>query len=124
MGGVLGVVAADVEEEADIMGLQHRDDALEVLVLAGLELVAAGADGAGGGGGAEQGDLVVGGGGEVDQLLLEHALDAEIAGVEGAEGGRVAAAAVDDSAQGVVDDAGGSARLGDDDVAGWHIGIP
>ena len=60
VGGVLRVVAADVEEVADVVGLEDLDDALEVLVLPLLELVPAGADAAGGGRGPQQGDLLAG----------------------------------------------------------------
>ena len=44
LGGILRVVAADVEEIADIMRFENVDDAFEVKVLTFLELVAAGAD--------------------------------------------------------------------------------
>jgi hypothetical protein len=98
----------------------ERDDALEVLVLPWLELVAAGADRAGGRRGAQEGDLLVGRGRQVDQVLLQHPLDPEPAGVDGAERLGPGAAAVDDPAQGVVDHTGGTARLGDDDIPGGH----
>ncbi len=57
VGSVHRVVAADVKEIADVMGAENLDDALEILVLSGLELVAAGPDRAGGRGRAEEGDL-------------------------------------------------------------------
>ncbi len=74
---VLRVVAADVEEIADVVGLEDINDALEIFVLSLLELVATGADAPRGGRGPQQGDLLVGRGREVDQLLLQHAFDAD-----------------------------------------------
>ena len=82
VGGVLRVVAADVEEVADVVGLEDVDDALEVLVLPFLELVAAGADAAGRGRGAQQRDLFFRRRRQVDQLFLENALDAEMPRVD------------------------------------------
>ena len=68
--GVLGIVAANIEEVADVVGLEDLEDALEVLLL--LELVAAGAEG--GARGVLKGtDLLLRLGGEVDQVLLEEA---------------------------------------------------
>jgi hypothetical protein len=78
VGRVLGVVAADVEEIADVVGLEDLEHALVVLLL--LELVAAGAErrarrvleGA---------DLLLGFCGEVDQVFLEdtqHSVEAAI----------------------------------------------
>ena len=42
--GVHGVVAADVDEVAHVVGAKDIKDAVEILLLAGLELVATGAD--------------------------------------------------------------------------------
>ena len=50
-------------------------------------------------------------------------LDAEVAGVDRAEGRGMAAARLDDPAQRVVDHAGRPSRLGDDDVASGHCAI-
>ena len=88
VGRVLRVVAADVEEVADVVGPEDVDDALEVLVLAFLELVPAGADAAGRRRGAQEGDLLLGCRREVEQFFLEDALDAEVSGVDGAERSR------------------------------------
>ena len=58
---------------------------VEVFRLLGLELVAAGADAAGGRGDAQQRDLLRRLRREVEQLFLQHALDAVPAGVDRAE---------------------------------------
>ena len=72
VGGLGGVVAADVEEVADVVLLELLEDG-EAVVVGGLL-----ADGAEGGGGG-LGDEGEGGGGfaaEVDEILVEDALDA------------------------------------------------
>ena len=69
VGRVLRVVAADVEEVADVVGLEDIDDALEIEVLPFLQLVAAGADAPGGRRGPQEGDLLLGGRREVEQVL-------------------------------------------------------
>ena len=69
VGGVLGVVAADVEEVADVVRLEDFKDAVEIGLL--LELVTAGAEG-GAGRVLEGADLLLGLGREVDQVFLEN----------------------------------------------------
>jgi hypothetical protein len=64
VGRVLGVVAADVEKVPDVVGLEHLEHPLEILLL--LQLVAAGAQG-GARGVAQGADLLLGFGGQVDQ---------------------------------------------------------
>jgi hypothetical protein len=47
VGRVHRIIAADVQEIADVMGTEDVDDPLEILVLIALELVPASADRAG-----------------------------------------------------------------------------
>ena len=53
---------------------------------------------------------------QVEQLFLQHPLDAVIAGVDRAEDAGIGAAAIHDAAQRGVDDRRWAAALGDDDV--------
>ena len=85
------------------MGLENLDNALQVLLLARLELVAAGADGPGSRGGAQQADLFRLLRREIQQFLAEHALDAVIARVDCVKVIRQCPAGFDDAAQRVVD---------------------
>ncbi len=70
MRGVLGVVAADVEEVAHVVGLEHVDDAREIFVQPLLEFVPAGADPPAAGEVPQQSDLFVRSRGQIDQLFL------------------------------------------------------
>ena len=79
VGRVLGVVAADVEEIADVVGLEDLQDPLEILLL--LQLVAARAE-RGPRGVAQGADLLLGLGGQVDDLLLQDAQHAVQAAVD------------------------------------------
>jgi len=97
--------------------LENLDHAVEVFVLPRLEFVAAGADGAGGRRRAEQADLLGRLVRQVEQFLLEDALDAMPAGVHRADflhlpGG------LDDAAERVVDHRRRAAGLGDNHVTG------
>ena len=114
--GVHRVVAADVEEIADVVRLEHLDRAVEVLPVLLLELVAAGADRAGRRRDAQQLDLLRRLRAEVHQLLLQHALDAVEPGVDRAEIVRERPARINDRAKAVVDDGRRPAGLRDDDV--------
>ncbi len=94
--GVGGVAAAVVEEVADVVGLEDLDQALvlALVLLQALELVAAGAEGAGRRV-AQRGD---GGGGflaGVDQVFGQRADDAVAAGVDLADLVRVLARGFD-----------------------------
>ena len=107
VGGVLGVVAPDVEEIADVVGLEDLDHALEVLLL--LELVAAGPEGRPGR--VAQGpDLLLRLRGQVDDVLLEDAQDPVEAAVNFLDG-LVVERLGHDSGQARVDDRGRTARL-------------
>ena len=119
VGRVHRVVPADVAEVPDVVGLEDFDDAVEVVGLFVLELVAAGADRTGRGGGPQEGDLVGALRGEVDQFFLEHAFDAMPAAVDGADFGHLPRG-FNDAAERVVDDGRGAARLGDDHVFRRH----
>ena len=118
VGRVHRVVAADVAEIADVVGLEDFDQAVEVLLLRFAELVAAGADRAGRRRHPQQGDFVGGLAGEVEQFFLEHAFDAVPAGVDRADL-RKAAGRLDQPAEAVVDHGRRAARLGDDHVASF-----
>ena len=116
------VVAAVVEEKANVVRLEDLDHPLQVGLLARAELVAAGADGAGGGRGAQQGDLFCRLGRHVDQLFAQHSFDAVLPGVDGAEHIGHGQAGLDHPAQRGIDHRRGAARLGDDDISGLgHI---
>ena len=107
VGGILGVVAARVEEIADVVGLEDLDHALEVLLL--LELVAAGAQ-RGAGGVAQAADGLLRLGSEVDEVLVEDAQHAVEAAVDLLDAGVVEGFA-DDTGDAGVDDRGRSAGL-------------
>ena len=115
VGRVHRVVAADVEEIADIVGPKHVDHPLEVLLLPFAELVAAGADRAGRGRKPQQRHFFRRLGGKIEQLLLEHALDAMPGPIDGADlterPGRL-----EDPLQTAIDNRGRSATLGHDEV--------
>ena len=73
VGRVLGIVAADVEKVADVVGLEDFEHAVEIGLF--LELEAAGAEG-GAGRVLESADLLLGLAGQIDKILLENAEDA------------------------------------------------
>lgn len=79
VGSVLGIVAAGVEEVADIVGLKDFEDAFEVGLF--FEFVAAGAEG-GAGGVAEAADGLLGLGSEINEVFVEDAEDAVEAAVD------------------------------------------
>ena len=70
VGGVLGVVATDVEEIADVVGLEDLEDAIKVGLF--LEFEAAGAQ-SGAGRVFERADLLLRLRSEIDQVLVEDA---------------------------------------------------
>ena len=70
VGGVLRVIATDVEEVADVVRLEDLEHAFEILLL--LELVTAGAEG-GAGGVPEGADLLLRLGCQIDQILVQDA---------------------------------------------------
>ena len=70
VGGVHGVVAADVDEVPNVMSLEHVDTAFEVLLLVCLQLVSTGTDGTSRRRVSQQRDLIDGLGGEVQQFFL------------------------------------------------------
>ena len=115
VGRVHRVVAADVEQIADLVGPQDLDHPLEILGLARLELVAAGADRAGRRRESQQGHLLGRLGREVEQFLLQHALDAVPGPVDRADGVELAGR-LDDPPQAAVDDRRRPAALGDDQI--------
>jgi hypothetical protein len=112
VGRVLGVVAADVEEIADVVGLEDLDDALEVLLL--LELVAARAERRARRV-AERPDLLLRLGRQVHHVLLEDAEDAVQAAVDLLDRLMVERLG-HDAGQARVNDGGGAARLTHQDV--------
>ena len=74
--GVHRVVAADIEEIADIVAAQHVHDALEIFLLVFLELIAAGSDKPGARGVPQQLQFLFVLRVHVDELLKQHDLDA------------------------------------------------
>jgi len=69
VGGIHGVIAADIEEEADVVGGEDVEDAVVVIVMSGAEFVAAGADGAGARSKAEEVEFARVFEGEVEELF-------------------------------------------------------
>ena len=110
---VLGIVAAAVEEVADVVRLEHLEDAVEVLLL--LELVSAGSE-RGARRTAQGADLLLRLGREVDKLLVddaEHAVEAAIDLLDAI----MVEGFGDDTGHTGVDHSGGTARLGDQTVS-------
>ena len=115
MGGVLGIVAADVEKVADVVGGEDFEEAVHVLgglfgLVLEIEFVTAGAQRRGGSvfealDGARA--FVA----DVDQLLAEQAEDAVEAAVDFLDA-FVPPGFLDDAGETGVDDGGGTARLG------------
>ncbi len=118
--GVGGVAAAVVEEVADVVGLEHLDQALVLglVLVEALELVAAGAEGAGRSV-AQRGDHRRGLLRGIDQVLGKGADDAVAAGINLADLALVLARALDQAGGGSVDDGGNPAGLGIKGIA-WH----
>ena len=121
VGGVLGVVAADVEEVADVVGLEHLEQPVHVLggllrLLLEINLVAAGAQR--GGGRVAAGPrwsallLVV----DVNEFLVEDAEDAVGAAVDFLDA-LVPARFLNDAGQAGVDDGRRAARLRDQEIS-------
>src|SRR5690606_1684913 len=112
------VVAADVKEVADVVRLHHVDHALEVFLLAGLELVAARPNRPGGGRRPQQCDLARILRRKVEQLFLEHAFDPVPAAVDRPEHIWIVAAGFDHPTQRVVDDGRRPAGLSNNHIFG------
>ena len=111
-GGVRGVVAADVEEVADVIFGERLEDFFAV---GGIGFVARGAEG----GGGREGDAFEEFGAgffEVDEFFIDDAADA-VTGAEELLDVPGFLDALDDANEGLVDDGGGSAGLADDGVA-------
>jgi len=68
VGGILGIVAADVEKVTDVVRFEDLEHAIEISLF--LELVATGAE-SGAGGVLEGADLLLGLGGEIDEILVQ-----------------------------------------------------
>ena len=114
--GVHRIVTADVEQVADVMGSEHVDDTVKVLRPVGFELVAAGTDCSSRWGVSQQGDFVAVLGTKVQQLFAQNAFDAMVTGIDSPKRVWIGQAGFDDAAQGVVDDRGRSAGLGNNDI--------
>ena len=117
-GGVGGVVPADVEEVADMLLLE---DVEQFGAFFGGRFVAAGTQCRGGGGGNLLKQLI-GGGAQIDEIAFENAVDA-VAGTEnGANPVRGGTGFEDGAHEGLIDDHGGTARLGDEQGRSRHGG--
>ena len=112
--GVHGVVAADVEHDFDVVLVHDLHQALEVGVVAALQLVAAGAQSARGRL-LQNLDLAAGQLGEVVELVVKHALDAVQTAVDTVVH-RVQLVGADDAGEAGVDDGSGAAGLGDEAI--------
>ena len=112
VGGILGIVAAGVEEEADVVGFEDFEHALVVSLL--LELVAAGAEG-GARGKFQAADGLLGLGGEVDEVFLEDAENAVERAVNLLDFDMIERFG-DDAGHAGVDDGGGTAGLAYQDI--------
>ena len=119
-GGIHRVIAAVVEKIADTVRSKDLDDPPQILIVLGTQLVAAGANSSGRRCDAQQGDLIGGLRRHVQQVLLEHALNAVIAGINCAEHIRHLAADLHHAAQRAVDDGRGAAGLGNHNIAILH----
>jgi hypothetical protein len=122
--GVGRVAAAVVEEVADVVRLEDLDQALVFapVLFQRLELVPAGAEGAGGRGAQRRdrlGRLQAG----VDQLFGQRAEDAVAAGVDGADAIGMPARGFDHAAGGGVDDRSDAAGLGIEGIEEGHADI-
>jgi len=110
------VVAPDVEEVADLVGLHHADQPLEVLSLVLPELVPAAADRSRCRGEAQALDLLAGLPAQVDHLFPQQPLDPMPRGVERSDPIGIVRAGFDHSLKRGVDHRRGTAGLGDDSV--------
>ena len=120
MGGVLGIVAADVKEIADVVRLEDLEEAVQVArglfgLFLEIELVAARAQR------GRRGVLEAGDGaglflGNVNQLLVQHAEDAVEPAVNALDA-VVFARFLHDACHAGVDDRGGAARLSHEKIA-------
>ena len=99
------------------MSLENFKNAVEIFVLPRLQLISASADGTRCGSGAKKPDFVMRLSRQINQLFLEDALDAVVAGVNGADFIELTSR-FDDSTDGIVDDGRWAARLCDDQVFG------
>ena len=132
-GGVLGVIATDVVEVADVVRFEDLEDAVKVFGL--LHLVAAGAEG-GAWGVAESAEGLLGFGGEVDELFVEDALDTIETTVDLDDFVLMLEGFRDHPGEAGVDDGGRTAALRDEKVANegrrhgservekWVVGSP
>ena len=111
VGRIHRVVAADIAEVADVVGLEDFDEAVEVLLLRFAEFVPARADRTGRRRHPQQSNFFGRLRGQVEQFLLEHAFDPVPARVNRPDV-RKAASRLDQAAQAVVDHRGRPARLG------------
>ena len=116
VAGIHAVVAAVVEEIADV---QLFEDLHHLLLVFGGDFIAAGKD-AGAGGMTQGGDILFVLSGQVDDVLLQDALDAADAGINGAEVDFFEPG-LDHAAGAVVDHGRGAAALGDDSIAFQHV---
>jgi len=99
---VHGVIATNVEEVADIVSTHDINDPRKVFPLRILELVAAGANGAGSRSDAQQSNLLSILRRKIQKLLFEHPLDPVITTVNLAEFVRHLTAGLNDAAQRVI----------------------
>ena len=132
-GGVLGVVATDVVEVADVVRFEDLEDAVEVFGL--LHLVAAGTEG-GAGRVTEGAESLLGLGGEVDELFVQNALDTIEATIDFDDFVLMLERFRDHPGEASVDDGGRTAALRDEKIANerrrhgservekWVVGSP
>ena len=107
------VVAARVEEIADVVGLEDLDHAVEILLLLELEATCAerGARRV-----PETADRLLRLGGEIDEILLQNAEDAVERAVDFLDTGVIEGLG-DDASDARVDDGGGAAGLAHQDIS-------
>jgi hypothetical protein len=113
VGGVLGVVASNIEEITDVVGLEDLKDAIEIGLL--LELETAGAEG-GAGRVLEGADLLLGFGREIDQIFVQNAEHAVERAVDLLDAFMVQRFR-DDARDAGVDNRGGAAGLAYQDIS-------
>ncbi len=110
--GVRGVVSADVEEVADVVGFHDLEHAGAVFFVGFV----AGGEEAGGGGACDLFEVVCGFAGEIDEVFVDDSGDAVDGAVDGGDLGEFAGFE-GDADDALVDDWGGAAALGDENFS-------
>ena len=114
--GVRRIVAADVEKVADAAREQRRENRVAIL---GRGFVPAGAE-RGRRRGGDFLELRRADAAQVDEVALQHAVDAVARAEYAADRGAGGPRGEDDARERLVDDHGGTARLGDGEVVQFH----